>query len=113
MPYEPGFQRTQAHWSNLYWGASLPALAFLAESKGYRLVGSNSAGNNAYFVRAELAGGLPQPSVRTAYRESRYRESRDEQGELTYLAGDRRREPIAELPLHDLDTGEQVRVGEL
>jgi hypothetical protein len=113
VPYTAGFQRTQAHWSNLYWGASLPALASLAEAKGYRLVGSNGAGNNAYFVRAELVSGLPQPSAKDAYRESRYRESRNEQGELTYLAGDRRREPIASMPVLDLDTGEEVPVGDL
>ena len=101
VPYAPGFQRTQAHWSNLYWGASLPALGSLAETKGYRLVGSNSAGNNAYFIRADIAEGLPQPSASDAYRESRYRESRDEQGELTYVAGDHRREPIGQLPLLD------------
>ena len=86
-------------------GASLPALQSLAETKGYRLVGSNSAGNNAYFIRADIAEGLPQPSASDAYRESRYRESRDEQGELTYVAGDHRREPIGQLPVLDLDTG--------
>ena len=83
IPYERGFDRTRAHSSNLYFGASLRALALLGERKGYRLVGSNSAGNNAYFVRRELADGLPAPTVDDAYVESRYRESRDEAGNLT------------------------------
>ena len=50
-PYDPFFQRSRAHYSNLYYGASLPALHALAVSFGYQFIGCNSAGNNAYFVR--------------------------------------------------------------
>jgi hypothetical protein len=113
IPYEPGFDRTRAHHSNLYFGASLGALTRLAERKGYRLVGSNSAGNNAYFVRRERAGGLPAPTVAEAYVESRYRESRDADGNLTYLSGADRAHAIADLELWDVEREELVRVGEL
>jgi hypothetical protein len=112
IPYEAGFDRTRAHHSNLYFGASLPALARLAEAKGYRLVGSNSAGNNAYFVRADAAEGLPAPSVAEAHAESRYRESRDEAGNLTYLSGSERVRAIADLPVWDLEREELVTVGD-
>lgn len=50
VAYDPQFDRTKAHDSNLYWGALLPALHFLAAKKGYAFVGTNSAGNNAYFA---------------------------------------------------------------
>jgi len=60
IPYDRAFNRTKAHYSNLYWGASLRALCILAEQKGYVFVGSNSSGNNAYFVKqTKLAGSGP------------------------------------------------------
>jgi hypothetical protein len=112
VPYAPDFDRTRAHHSNLYFGASLRALARLAERKGYRLVGSNSAGNNAYFVRVELAEALPAPSVAEAYVESRYRESRDEHGNLTFLSGADRLRAIAHLEVWDLERETLVSVGD-
>ncbi len=113
IPYEAGFDRTRAHHSNLYFGASLAALVRLGRARGYTLVGSNSAGNNAFFVREGRADGMPAPSAAEAHVESRYRESRDEAGNLTYLAGDERRAAIADLPVWDLERGELVPVGEL
>jgi hypothetical protein len=59
VPYDSAFARFSAHFSGLYWGASLKALPLLAERKGYVFVGSNSAGNNAYFVRVDRADRLP------------------------------------------------------
>jgi hypothetical protein len=112
VPYDAAFDRTRAHHSNLYFGASLAALARLAERKGYRLVGSNSAGNNAYFVRADAAEGLPAPTVAEAYVESRYRESRDEAGNLTFLSGANRVRAIAHLEVWDLEREALVTVGD-
>ena len=113
IPYEPGFDRTRAHHSNLYFGASLRALVLLGERKGYRLVGSNSAGNNAYFVRRDYAGGLPAATVDEAYVESRFRESRDEHGNLTYLSGADRLRAIADLQVWDVAREELVPLREL
>ncbi len=39
-----------------YMGASLQALAGLGARLGYRLVGTNVSGSNAFFVRSDLAG---------------------------------------------------------
>ena len=41
-----------------YSGCSLQALSDLGERKGYRLVGCNMSGVNAFFVRADLCGSL-------------------------------------------------------
>ena len=55
MPYTPGFR-----WDGTSdYGASLGALEDLAGEKGYRLVHTELAGVNAFFVREDLAGGLP------------------------------------------------------
>jgi hypothetical protein len=105
VPYDPAFNRTRSHYSNLYWGASLPALASLARSKGYAFVGSNQAGNNAYFVRESYLGrgGIVALTLEEGYVESRFRESRDERGRLTYLGGAARRRMIAGMPVYDIE----------
>ena len=81
--YDPNFARTRAHPSNLYFGASLGALAFAARKNGLRLVGSNSAGCNAFFVREDLFGDLRPLKVAEAWVRSRFREARDARGNLT------------------------------
>ncbi|NDF98722.1 MAG: hypothetical protein EB101_07320 [Chitinophagia bacterium] len=107
VPYHPEFRRQEAHWSCLYWGASLAALDHLAELKGYSLVGCNSAGNNAYFVRNDCLGrvGLPRLSPEEAFVESKFRESRDQSGQFTFLRGDQRFGAISELEVVDVKTG--------
>jgi len=112
IPYDPKFQRAQAHHSNLYWGCSLRALELLGRKKGYDLVGSNSAGNNAYFVRRGVSS-LAAVSVMDCYRESRFRESRDSSGALTFLSGPERLRAVAELPLVDVSSEAALTCGDL
>ena len=113
VPYDPTFQRTQAHFSNLYWGASLKALCELAKQKGYAFVGSNSAGNNAYFVRLDKLAALKPLDSEQGFVAARFRESRNSAGGLTYLSGDARLREIHELPIHDLDTRRLCSIKEL
>jgi hypothetical protein len=114
VPYDPHFVRSQAHHSNVYYGASLAAFAHLASSRGYALVGVNGAGSNAFFVRRELLRGrVRETSLAECYRDSTFRESRDETGRLTFASGAARRIPIAHLPLVDVVTGERLTVGDL
>jgi hypothetical protein len=105
IPYQADFNRTKAHYSNLYFGASLAALCRLASEKGYAFVGSNSEGNNAFFVRRDRLAGLKELRTEDGYFESRYRESRDASGRLSYLRGVERLHAIRGLPLVDLETG--------
>ena len=58
VPYKPNFDRSAAHPSRLYYGASIGALDHLARARGYSLVASNSAGNNVFFVRDDCLAGL-------------------------------------------------------
>jgi hypothetical protein len=102
VPYDKGFVRTQAHFSNLYFGASLPALHDLSTHKGYGFVGCNSAGNNAYFVRRDkLSPQVPQVSLQQGYVSSKLRESRDRSGRLSHVAGGGRAEVIRGLPVYN------------
>jgi hypothetical protein len=52
VPYEP-----MRRWDGSnYFGASLEALVRLGQAKGYRLVGCNFSGGNAFFVREDICG---------------------------------------------------------
>ena len=113
IPYDPSFVRGEKHWSWLYWGASLAALAKLAGEKGYALVGGNRAGNNAFFVRRDLLGEIAEVEVRAAYRPSRFRESRSRSGELSHVARhEDRLRLIAGMPVVDLESGREVTIAE-
>jgi hypothetical protein len=90
VPYDPSFVRTQEHYSNLYYGTSLLSICDLAEEKGFYFVGCNSNGNNAYFVRKDWIKGLKVLSPKEGYVESRFRESRAEDGTLTFINGSER-----------------------
>ncbi len=111
VPYDPLFTREQAHYSNLYWGCSLKALELLGRKKGYALVGSNSAGNNAFFIRRDCLSGLSELTAKQAYVESKFRESRDASGALTFLSGVSRLHIIAELPVYDVECNAMLKIG--
>ncbi len=110
VPYNPRFERTGAHPSNLYWGCSLKALCVLAEKKGYCLVGCNSHGNNAYFVRNDSLGDLKQVTAEEGYIESKFRESRDSRGRLTYISGRERLRVIEDMPVIDIEAKNQITI---
>jgi hypothetical protein len=114
VPYDATFERAKAHWSLLYFGASLPAFGHLLGQRGYRLVGSNRTGLNAFFVRGDVAGGLPDLAPGDAWVESRFCESRDRQGRLSFLRSHaERRAVMADMPLVDVATGERLTVADL
>lgn len=113
VPYDPNFVRSQAHYSCLYWGASLKALCFLAEKKGYAFIGSNRAGNNAYFVKKNNMGDLRQLSSQEGYVESQFRESRDQRGQLTHVSGIEAMEMIKDMPVYEVERGITLEIGQL
>jgi len=105
IPYDKTFIRTNAHYSNLYFGASLRALHQLSMAKGYSFIGCNSAGNNAYFVRSDkLNDEVREIALEEGYVLSKLRESRDEDGRLTHLTGPKRIDAIKGMPIYNIDT---------
>ena len=99
IPYDPTFVRSQAHYSMLYWGASLKALCNLGKAKGYSFVGCNSAGNDAFFVRQDLkSGSIKELTLEEGYVNSQFRQSRDEQGNLSYLSNEEAQKILSSLP---------------
>lgn len=112
VPYCDNFRREKAHFSNLYYGASLKALWLLGKHKGYEFIGSTSTGNNAFFVRQDVAQGLPNLNWDEGYIESQFRESRDIYGNLNFLNGCARLDIIKDQLIVDIETGETKKIQE-
>jgi hypothetical protein len=113
IPYDRGFNRTKAHYSNLYWGASIRALCILAEKKGYVFVGCTSNGNNAYFVKQDNLGKVRPCGVQEGYVKSKFRDSRDVEGRLTFVGGEERLKVIEDMPVYDIERRRLVKIKDL
>lgn len=112
VPYSPDFYRGMAHYSHLYAGASLKALQYLGIQKGYTLVGCNSAGCNAFFVRDDYAKKIPWP-LEDLFVNSKFRESRDRNGVLDFRSGQDRIKIISEMPVVDVTTNRTFQLKDL
>lgn len=112
-PYDSAFIRTDAHYSNLYFGASITALTNLANAKGYSLVGSNMAGNNLFFVRNDLMENMTAVTPKDAWVQSQFREARDESGQLTFLSFAEQLGLLVDMLLVNFDDGKQYKVSDL
>jgi hypothetical protein len=105
VPYDKRFQRFKHHYSGLYWGASLSALNDVAIELGYGLIGTNSAGHNAFFVRDDL---IKPPFHRMdpvqAFNFPTYRDGRDAQGNLSFIDFSTRQKLVQGLPVLNTET---------
>lgn len=112
VPYDPAFDRTRQHYSYLYGGASLAALRHLGRQKGYTMVGINSGGNNAFFVRDDLLRESSVAPAPASFVQPRFRESRDEAGALTYLSFEDAQRLIGEMPVVDVVSDQRLTIRE-
>jgi hypothetical protein len=113
IPYEEQFVRTRPEFNNLYFGASIVALDSLANRKGYRFLGTNSEGVNAFFIREDYASNFDSLVACPKAQPSRLRESRDEFGQLSYVRGLERHHLIRELPVINTETRETHTLGNI
>jgi len=111
VPYRQDFERQTHHCSMTCFGASLRALADSASSKGYALV-ETSDGPNAFFVRRDVMGRLPERSVEEVWRNWNFKETRDSSGKQVFLHSHvERLNAMADATVLDLDTGRESTVG--
>jgi SAM-dependent methyltransferase len=68
-----GFDPFAHHPSGFYHGASVSALHKLAVARGYQLIGCDSAGVNAFFVRRDCADALPDLDPAQAFQPNTWR----------------------------------------
>lgn len=113
VPYDENFVRSQKHYSNLYYGASIAALCDIANKKGYDLVGSNSFGNNLFFIRHDCNKLKIKLTPKEAYVKSKFRESRDENGKLTFLSHKEGLELIKNEPVVNIEDKKTYSIGEV
>jgi hypothetical protein len=106
VPYDPNFIRSTAHFSHIYYGASLRAMCFLANKKNYLFVGCNMAGNNAFFVRKDLLKHpLRELTLNEGFKVNQFREARNANGELAFLSNEDEMKLLRDLPFIDVSTG--------
>jgi hypothetical protein len=113
VPYDPGFVRDRAHFSKIYYGASIAALGALGRAKGYALVAGNSAGNNVFFVRNDVLGSLREVTPAQAYRRAQFREFHGEDGMLTFDDFATRVHNIRDLEVHDLTSQRVLKIAQV
>lgn len=114
IPYDPGFVRSSAHFSKIYYGASISAFNSLLNLKGYKLVASNFSGNNIFFVREDLLNeNVREISVYEAYRQIHFREAHDSNGKLTYFNFSDSKKIIDDLDVFDLELNALVKIKNL
>lgn len=93
VPYDDTFDRFAWNADGLYFGASLAALERLAAGKGYRLLGTESSGTNAFFVDAGIAApSLPTVTAAQCWHPMAFWTSRGRTMEECFTA-------ISDLPL--------------
>lgn len=114
VPKSEKFDRRKEHYSWLYFGASLRAWIHLLGTRGYEFIGANRQGNNAFFVHRSSAASVPVDRVNLAELDAfvqwNVRESRDEEGRLSYLSGRDRHDVMRDMPLVDVLTGDVITV---
>lgn len=104
VPYDAAFMREKAHYSCIYYGASIQAFVQLAKKKGYSLVAGNSNGNNIFFVRDELLNNtVRKRAVSECFRQGKFRESRNPNGALAFLTLEDEQRLLDKLPVVDVN----------
>lgn len=113
VPYSASFSRFSASPHGCYWGASLAAFRHLLEGRGYRFVGTNRLGVNAFFVHGEHAAAVSKRLTSFVHHPCRMREARDSKGRLAHKSYTAFVDEVAHLPVVRVDTNETLKLGQV
>lgn len=117
VPENNFFDRTKEHFSWLHYGMSLRAAINLLSNIDFIFVGSNRAGNNAFFIKKNfvdlLSFELPDIGHLEDFVDWRVRESRDAHGNLSYLSKEDAITIISDCQLVNIATLESLQVKHL
>ena len=112
VPYNKNFDRIKFHKSGLYYGASLKAFEYLLLKNGYKLVGTNAGGNNAFFVKEDIFKYKNWfTSCDLAFKYSKFNESKMEDVTIHNLKS--LPEDLLNLPLMFVDTKKMTNLKEI
>lgn len=106
VPYDASFNCLEAHFSGQYFGASLPALNTLAQSKNYYFIGCNSAGNNAYFLKNDYKDTIHPVSIIDNFVYAKSRDERDSDGNLLFTSRESSINAIKGMPVFNIITNQ-------
>ena len=113
VPYKKNFIRSEEHYSNLFYGASIKAFIDMMKKKNYFFIGTNSAGNNAFFIEKKLWNKARKFIVEKKVFVSKFRESRNTKGKLNFLDKKKCLEVIKNKHMIDLKDNRKKRIHEL
>ena len=106
VPNLKNFDRTKAHYSNLYYGGSLKSYVSLMTKKGYYFLGVNRLRNNAFFINEDFPKQKYFENIDimslAESTNSNFSESRDEKGNLNYLKDDEKLKVISDCDVVNL-----------
>ena len=106
VPNLKNFDRTKAHYSNLYYGGSLKSYVSLMAKKGYYFLGVNRLRNNAFFINNDFSKNKYFENIDimslAESTNSNFSESRDEKGNLNYLKNEEKLKAISDCDVVNL-----------
>tara|TARA_B100001029_G_scaffold166542_1_gene159056 strand:- start:798 stop:1724 length:927 start_codon:yes stop_codon:yes gene_type:complete len=112
VPYKKKFVRSKEHYSNLYFGASLKAITELL-NKQYLFIGTNSAGNNAFFVNKKYSKYIKNKIINKKIFKSKFRESRNKMNKLNYLNKIESIKVIKQKKLFDIKKNKIIKIQQI
>ena len=117
VPNINNFNRTSYHHSNLCWGVSLKSLIKIMIEKNYTFVGSNDLRNNAFFVSNDHIDKIKIKKLNLEnlfeFTNATYRESRDQNGNLSFIEPKKILHEIKDCEVIDLKSDKLVKIREL
>lgn len=113
VPNKKNFIRTKEHFSNLYYGASIKAFQSLLKKNGYIFIGTNTAGNNAFFIKKNYSKNVLNLIKKKKIFESQFRESRNKQNKLNFLNKKESLNQIKNKTIYDLEVKRTKKISQL
>lgn len=113
IPYKADFNKSTAHFSDLYFGCSLNALCDLAFKKDYDFIGTCSSGTNAFFIRKDINTIFKPLNSIEGYNKLSAKSSKDRKGNLTFLKSNDRLNVIKNEKVFDLESNTILSINEL
>ena len=110
--YDPVFDRTKKHYSNLYFGCSIKALINLMKKNDYTFLGSNSKGMNAFFIRNDKFVNFKDSVKVKKIFEPVIKEARDKNGKMNFKTIDKNFDLIKNLEVVDLKDNSKKKLSD-
>ena len=110
VQYKNNFDRTKFHYSNLAFGASLPAFINLLKKKNYYFIGTNSNGVNAFFLKKNKFKYIKKYIKEIKSFNSKSKESKDKFGNKTFIKEKNRIKKISNVKVLNLKKNKVIKI---